>query len=144
MVKLKKNERLVYAGDAMLRGPDGAIIPNVPQYAIVSASEADPEAVATVGKNERVILAGKIFDGLRNARERFAAKKAGLPMPPKEEGTPLYVLEGAESVNPKTGFTHEEERAIRALGKDMLTAFSMQMRERGAAGFAAARPGKSS
>ena len=130
MIKLKKNERLVYAGEAMLRGPGGAIIPNVPQYVIVSVDDvADPAAVANVKKNERIVLAGKI-GGLQAARERYEAKRAGREMPPKETGIPLYILEDVENINLKTGFTHEEEKAIRALTKDTLAVFSMQMRKR--------------
>jgi hypothetical protein len=133
VIKLKKNERLVFAGNAMLRGPDGKILQNVPQYMIVNADEADPEAVVAVKKNQRVILAGEVFNDLQAARERFdAAEKAGRrPSPPplKEKGIPLYILEDEENVDPKTGLTHEEQRAIKALTKDLLAVFAAQMRE---------------
>ena len=105
MITLKENERLVYAGKATLRAPNGEVLPAVPQYMIVSVHEADPAAVVDVQKNERIVLAGHVLEKKR-AEERFAAIKAGRTPPPKEGGIPLYFLMDAENVNPKTGLPH--------------------------------------
>ena len=111
-MKPKKNECLEYAGGSMPRGQGGAALP----------------------ENTRPVLAGMVFNDLQVARERFAAKKAGRPQPPKESGIPLFALVGTEDVNPKTGFTHEEERAIREFAKDMMAVFSKQKQEMEAVG----------
>jgi hypothetical protein len=96
-VKLKKNERLVFAGNAALRAPDGTPLPSVPQFVIVGVDEATG-SVAELKDNERLILAGRVFTDKQRAEERFAALKAGREQPPREVGTPLYVVEDAENL----------------------------------------------
>ena len=129
MIKLKKNERLVYAGETALRAPDGSLLPSVPQYVIVSLEEADPAAVAKIKSNERIVLAGRVYNHKLKAEERFAAMKAGRKVPPKEESTPLYILLDKAQVNPKTGAPWETSGALRLLGKDLAGLIAMQKRK---------------
>ena len=129
IIKLKKNERLIYAGNAPLRAPNGEPLPAVPQYIIVAADEADPAAVREVQKGERVALVGKAFNDYKSAEERFAALKAGRATSPPEVGVPLYILTGAESVNPTKGLTHGQEQACADIAKDLTATFAMHMRK---------------
>lgn len=129
MIGLKKNQKLVYAGETALRAPDGTPLPSVPQYMIVNVEEADPAAVATVKKNDRIILAGRIFNHKQKAEERFAAMKAGREIPPKEENIPLYILTDAENVNPKTGLLYETEKACALAAKDLAALIAIQKRK---------------
>jgi hypothetical protein len=128
MITLKKNERLVLAGNTALRAPDGTPLPSVPTYIIASINKADPAAVATVQKNERIILAGSVLYERERAEERFAALKAGRAMPPKEDSVPLYILTEAANVDPTTGELHETAKALAAAGKDLAALISIQKR----------------
>ncbi|MCL2356608.1 MAG: hypothetical protein FWC70_05530 [Defluviitaleaceae bacterium] len=127
MIKLKKGELLVYAGDTALRAPNGTLLPSVPQFVILTA--ADPPAAATpLKKTERLIMAGQVFHEKKRAEERFAALKAGRESPPKEAGgTPLYVVEDAKNFN-SAGFTSEDEKANAALAAELTSIFAFQMR----------------
>ena len=128
MMKLKKNERLVYAGQTALRAPDGTPQPSAPQFIIVSFEEADPAAVTTLQGNERVVLAGRVFHEKQKAEERFAALKAGREVPPKEESIPFYVVLDAEDLNPKTGVPLETCKALRLAGKDLAGLIALHKR----------------
>lgn len=129
MINLKKNEQLVYAGDIALRAPNGALLPAVPQYMIVSIDDADSAYVTALQDNERLILAGRVFNGKKRAEERFAALKAGIDSPPLEVGIPLYFKTDSANVNPKTGFTYEHHKALEALAEDLTKIYAMQMRK---------------
>ena len=128
MIKLKKNEKLVQAGTVELRAPDGSPLPAVPQYIIVAADEAD-SAAREVQENERVLYGGLILNDKKRAEERFAALKAGRDAPPREIGTPLYFIEGAENVNPKTGRTAEGDKIIGILSKEFAEIFAIEKRK---------------
>ena len=129
MIKLKKGEALVYAGETALRAPDGTLLPSVPQFVIAAIDTAAPARVATVGKNERVVLAGHIYRHKQNAEERFAAMKAGRKVPPKEEKTAIYIITDAENIHPKTGLPIETGKALYAAGKDLAALISIQQRK---------------
>ena len=58
MIKLKENERLVYAGKTALISPSGKPLPAVPQYIVVPADEADPALVVELKENEALIIIG--------------------------------------------------------------------------------------
>jgi hypothetical protein len=113
--KLKRNERLVYAGKAPRRARDGSPLPSISQFIIVPVDEADPARVYRLGKDEHVILAGVMCENMASARERFAALQAGREPPPKEEGTPLYFVTDKEGLR-----LHEEEQ--NAINDDMAKA----------------------
>jgi hypothetical protein len=124
-MNLKKNERLIFAGHTALRAPDGTPLPAVPQFVIVSAEEANPAHVTPLGKNERLILAGRVFTDRKRAEERFAALKAGHEAPPREEGTPLYVVEDKENLH----INDEEQKALALdIARDITALFSLHMR----------------
>lgn len=117
--QLKEYERLIRAGNIPFHAPDGTPLPGVPQYRIVNADEVDPAAVVELKENERLILAGREFNDMKLARERFAAYKSGRKIPPRDEGIPFYIIVSAEEVNPKTSNTHEFDEALRAFGKEI-------------------------
>ncbi|GHV35797.1 hypothetical protein FACS18949_14470 [Clostridia bacterium] len=129
MITLKENERLVYAGKTALRAPDGTPLPAVPQYMIVPIGAPAAAHAVELADNERLILAGRVYHEKQTAEERFSALKARWEQPPREDGTPLYIKEGAENVNPKTGQTSKTEKAINALATDLLATFAVQMRK---------------
>ena len=129
MITLEKNERLVYAGEIALRAPNGTPLPAVPQYIIVPVEQADPATVAEVGENERLVYGGRVFTDRQRAEERFAALKAGREQPPREVGTPLYLIEGVENIDPKTGRTHESEKIIKTMSKEFSEIYALQMRK---------------
>ena len=87
MIKLKENERLVFAGTVALRAPNGELRPAVPQYMIKPAAEADPAHAREVGENERVVFGGQMFTDRKRAEERFAALVAGRKAALREKGT---------------------------------------------------------
>lgn len=129
MIKLKKGERLVYAGETALRAPDGTLLNAVPQYMIVPESEADPSAVKGMKENERLVPIGTVGERKR-AEERFAALKAGKTPPPRENITTLYIKEEVTKINPKTRLSQAEEQAIDPLIIEDFTAiFLAQMGE---------------
>lgn len=128
MITLKDNERIVYAGKAVLRTPDGKPLPAVPQYRIVPVDETDPACIVELKDNERLIMAGKVND-MKSARERYAAKIAGRELPPWVVDTSLYFIVDAENINPKTGLTYEDEEACKELAKDLANTFAMEMRK---------------
>lgn len=130
MIKLKKNERLVFAGNTALRAPDGTPLPSVPQFVIIGVDEAAAGGVVELQKNERLILAGRVFNEKQRAEERFAALKAGREQPPREVGTPLYIIEDVENLNQN----EQEQESINAdLAKDITALFSLYMRKEKAA-----------
>ena len=130
MIRLKENERLVYAGTAPLRAPNGTPLPAVPQYMIVSIEEADPAAVVNLQKNDRIVLAGLILHEKKRSEERFAAIKAGRVPPPEEGSIPLYMLMDAENINPKTGLPWSVEKACAELSKDLADLYARQERKK--------------
>jgi len=127
MIKLKENERLISAGFADLRAPNGEPLRDVPLYTIISVEETEAAEVREAGENERIILAGRIFGDKKASEERFAALKAGREPAPREEGAPLYILEDAKYINPETGLTTKEESSIRILSGDLCEEFAMHM-----------------
>lgn len=129
MIKLKKNECLIYVGETALRAPDGTLLPSVPQYMIVNINEADSSAVVKLEKNERLILIGTTFNEKKYAEERFAALKAGRECPPREAGINLYIKEDIGNINHKIGMSNTEEKAAASLADDLLSIFAMQMRK---------------
>lgn len=132
MIKLKKNERLVYAGDTALRAPNGTPLPSVPQFVIVTAPPQGAP-VTEIEKTERLILAGRVYPEKKHAEERFAALKAGRECPPKEAGgIPLYVVEDAEKFN-KAGFMPGDEKINAELAAELTDIFAFQMRAHRAA-----------
>ncbi|MCL2220838.1 MAG: hypothetical protein FWC20_00750 [Oscillospiraceae bacterium] len=132
IIKLKKNERLVYAGDAPVRAPNGEFLPAVPTFAIVSTETVDPVNVVKLKKNERIVYAGEVLE-LKNAKERFEALKAGREKPPQESGTPLYIITDASNVNDKKGVTHEQDKECKEIARYFTPAFEMSMRKKRAA-----------
>lgn len=129
MIKLKNNERLVFAGNTELRAPNGELLPSVPQFVIRNAAEINPADATTLQRGEGLIIAGHAFNEKKKAEERFAALKAGREAPPKENGIPLYVVEDLENLNPKTGLTEEQEYAYAALMGEISTLFSLYVRK---------------
>jgi hypothetical protein len=123
MRKLKANERLVFAEESPYPAKDGSAIP---VFKIVPAAEADPARVYQLKENERLILAGHVLSDRKRAEERFAALKAGREMPPREEGTPLYVVTDQEGFD----LNEEEQKALNAdLSKHIYDMFSLHMRK---------------
>ena len=129
MIKLKENERLVYAGDAALRAPNGTPLPTVPQFVIATIDPNTPAHIAIVGDNERVVLAGRVLYNKQSAEERFAAMKAGREIPPKEESAPIYIITDAENIDKKTGLPFETGKALFAAGKELAALISIQQRK---------------
>jgi len=129
MITLHENERLIQAGTVALRAPDGSPLPAVPQYIIVHVDEADTAAAREVQENERVLYGGVVFNDKKRAEERFAALKAGREQPPREIGTPLYFIDGAENVNPTTGRTAEGDKIIGILSKEFAEIFAIEKRK---------------
>lgn len=130
MIGLKKNQRLIYAGETALRAPDGSPLPAVPQYMIVTVDEADPACVVELQKNETLVVAGTVHNDKKTAEERFAALKAGREQAARADGIPLYIKEDAENINPKTRLSESEEKACEPLIGDLLTEFSIQVRKK--------------
>ena len=128
-MKLKKNERLVFAGNTAIRTPGGTPLPSVPQYIVVAFDEANPAAIAAVKNNERVVLIGRVMHEKPKAEERFAAAKEGRTLPPDEKTTPLYILMDAKDVNPKTGVPYETGKALRLAGKELAAFIAIQRRK---------------
>ena len=124
MITLKKNERLVFAGNAALRAPGGEQLPSVPQYVIVKFDEADGDVVE-LKNNERLILAGHVFTDKQRAEERFAALKAGRKPPPQETGTPIYVIEDSEDLS----ISRKQENLNADIAKNIKALFSLHMRK---------------
>jgi hypothetical protein len=125
VITLKENERLVYAGNTALRAPDGTPLNSVPQYMIVPEDEADPAAVKGIRENERLVPIGIVCTNKKQAEERFAAIKAGRTPPPRESTKTLYIKEDAAKINPKTGLSQAEEKAIDPLIiEDFLAVFA--------------------
>lgn len=129
MIKLNKNERLVYAGETALRAPDGTPLPTVPQYMIVPAEQADPALITELKDNERLVWAGTVDNNRKRAEERFAALKAGEKPPPRTNGVSLYIKEDVKNINPKTHLSESEEKACDPLIEDLVSAFAAQMRQ---------------
>lgn len=129
MITLDKNERLVCAGTVALRAPDGTPLPAVQQYIIVGVDEADPAAAHEVKENQRLVYGGRVFTDRQSAEERFAALKAGREQPPREVGTPLYLIEDMENIDPKTGRTLESEKIIQTMTKEFAEVFALHMRK---------------
>lgn len=128
MITLKKNERLVYAGNTALRAPDGTPLSAVPQYMIVPVDEAEPANIVELGDNERLVYGGRVFNNKRAAEERFAALKAGQTQSRRDIGTPLYFIEDAANIDPKTGRTYESEKIIATMAKEFTEVFAVQKR----------------
>lgn len=129
MITLDKNERLVCAGTVALRAPDGTALPAVQQYIIVSDDETDHATTHAIKENQRLVCGGRVFTDRQRAEERFAALKAGREQPPREVGTPLYLIEDAADIDPKTGRTHESEKIIQTMSKEFAEIFSLHMRK---------------
>lgn len=127
---LNENERLVFAGNIALRAPNGAELPAVPQYRIVRAGEPAAGSAVELKDTERLITVGSVHTERETAEERFAALKAGQAQGPRADGEPLYIIESAANINPKTRLSEGEEKAIEPLLEDLLSTFAMQMRKR--------------
>ena len=130
MITPNKDEQLVYAGTVALRAPNGDPLAAVPQYMIVPVDEANPNCMAELHNGERLIVAGSILSDRKSAEERFAALKAGQAQAPRADGVPIYIKEKAESINPKTGLSKGEEKAIEPIIGEMLDIFALQIRKR--------------
>jgi len=129
-IMLKENERLVYAGTVALRAPNGEPLPAVARYMIVPVDEADPACVVELKDNERLVLGGQIFTDRKRAEERFAALKAGREQPPREVGTPLYFIENAANINPKTECTYESDKIIETMSKELAEIYALHIRRK--------------
>ena len=129
MIGLKKDEKLIQAGTVALRAPNGKPLPAVPQYMIVTVDRADPARVVELKENERIMFGGEILNDKKRAEERFTAIKAGQTPPPKEPKTPLYFIEDAENINPKTGRTAEGDKVIESLTKMFTEAYAIYRRK---------------
>ena len=133
MIKLKKGERLVYAGEAAIRAPNGTPLPAVPQYVIRAAADSSGQS-APLKKTERLILAGHELPEKKRAEERYDALKAGQKCLPREAGgIPLYIVSGAGGFN-SAGFAPEDEKINAALAAELAAHFSLHMGEREATG----------
>ena len=132
MVRLRKNQRLVYAGEAMLRAPDGTAMHSIPQYMNVAADEADPDCITYLQNDECLVLAGVVHNDRKAAKERFDALKAGTANPPKISGTPLYIKVSETSISTKSQLSEEEEKACDFIVSDFMDMFSAAMRKRNA------------
>lgn len=124
---LKGNRRLVCAGQMPLRAPDGKQLAAVPVYKVVSADESDGDS-AELAPNERLVVVG-VTESKATAEERYNALIAG-EMPPKSSVTPLYIKDTADNVDPETGLTEGEKRALNPLVSELISNFSAAMRER--------------
>lgn len=128
IVKLKKTEQLVLAGEMPIRAPNGEPLPAVPVYMIIPAADADAGAAGAIAPNERLILAGYTECKLA-AEERYNALITGV-MPPKTRATPLYIKESVNGANAASRLTEGEQRALNPLIADLMTEFSAAMQER--------------
>lgn len=129
IVKLKRNEQLVLAGEMPIRAPNGEPLPAVPVYMIAPVTDADAATAGAIAPNERLILAGYTECKL-TAEERYKAIMAGV-MPPKTRATPLYIKESAHAANAASRLTEGEQRALNPLIADLMTEFSAAMQELG-------------
>lgn len=125
IVNLKKNERLVCAGQMPLRAPNGELLSAVPVYKIVPADDSDGEKLKP---GERLIFAG-VEENKASAEERYNALIAG-EKPSKSRATQLYIKEPANDSSGGSGLTEGEQRALNPLAADLLCEFSAAMRER--------------
>lgn len=125
IVNLKKNERLVCAGQMPLRAPNGELLSAVPVYKIAPADCSDGEKLKP---GERLILAG-VEESKATAEERYNALIAG-EKPRKSPATALYIKEPTNDSSGDSGLTEGEQRALNPLVADMLCEFSAAMRER--------------
>lgn len=125
IVNLKKNERLVCAGQMPLRAPGGELLSAVPVYKIVPADDSDGEKLKP---GEQLIFAG-VEENKASAEERYNALIAG-EKPSKSNATPLYIKEPANVSSGDFALTEGERRALNPLAADLLCEFSTAMRER--------------
>ncbi len=125
---MKKNERLILAGQMPLRAPNGEQLSAVPVYKVVPVEEAGADSAAKLSPNERLVLVGS-EESKATAEERYNALISG-EKPPKSSATPLYIKDSAENADPDMGLTNGEKRALNPLVGDMLWEFSAAMRER--------------
>jgi len=129
LIELNKSERLVFAGNAVLRAPNGEPLTAVPQYIIVPADKADPTAITEIESGKQLVCGGLLFTDKQRAEERFAALKAGRALPLKEPGTPLCFMEDVSNCNPKTGRTHGSEGIIHSLSEAFAEMFEIRQQK---------------
>lgn len=122
---LKKNERLVAAGQMPIRAPDGKQLAAVPVYRIVPA---DSSSGGVISKSERLVAVGST-ERKEAAEERYNALIAG-EIPPESRATTLYIKEPADGSSGGSGLTEGEQRALNPLIADLLNSFSAAMQER--------------
>jgi hypothetical protein len=123
---LKENERAIYAGETMHRAPDGKSLLSVPQFKVVPVDEADPARVYQLKENEYLVLAGREFNDMALARERFAALQAGHEPPPREKGIPLYFVVDKEGLSL---YKEEQDAQTADISKDLTQWYSMHVRK---------------
>lgn len=122
---LKKNERLVAAGQMPIRAPDGKQLAAVPVYRIVPADSASG---VVLSKGERLVAVGST-ECKEAAEERYNALISGKTSP-KSSATALYIKEPADGSSGGSGLTEGEQRALNPLIADLLNSFSAAMQER--------------
>lgn len=121
--RLKQNERLAYAGEAVLRTAGGSPFDSIPQYIIVSGS-VDSVAIP-LRKNEQLTMIGTLHTGREAAEARFAAMLEGRAQP-QADGIPLYAKETVESADKTNGLSADERKICDSLVDELIAVFSMQ------------------
>lgn len=129
MKVLKPNQKLVYAGTAELRAPNGTPLQSVPQYMIVSETVAEPSRVVELHPNECLVVAGSLNTNRKSAKERFADLKSGREAKSDDDSIPLYIKESLDNMNVKTRLSNVEEEVCDLLIGDLVSEFSRQMRK---------------
>ena len=105
MFKLKENECLVYAGDAVLRSPSGEALPAVNQYTVVTVDNADPDMIVNLKEGESLVIIGSEHNERGAAEKRFEAlKRQRAKNPPKGDGKYLYVKDSSEFLSDVKAF----------------------------------------
>lgn len=129
MLKLKKDECLISAGEAVIREPGEKTTYRIPQYVIVKKSSVPAARIVPVEDNEAIIHIGTQTKpgGKQRAYELFeAARKNGeIPrlssIPDTIEN--LYIKVDKSEVSTKTQLTEREELACREIVKAMAEQF---------------------
>jgi len=124
---LKPGERLIYAGCAALRAPDGTRISAVPQYIIAPAGETGPYCTEELRDNERLVMVGTEHCERKSAEERYAAELAGRPMPPQADGKPLYIKVRESEVDQRTALSEGEKELYSDFAVALLPKFKQYM-----------------
>ena len=121
---LQPNEKLIHAGEALLRLQDGTLLKGVPQY--MAVDNASPTAVS-LKANERLIMVGSVHTDRKASEKRFAEALAGRKPERKFDGTPLYIKETVGKY--ENSLSAGEQKILDGLVDDFMTLFATQVQQ---------------